>query len=80
VWQRGLYWNDRLANDTSRTVSPHTGQGSPVRAWTRKPERFSPFNDAAPCPTDRSTASVSTERMASYSRSTCSGLSRPATA
>ena len=42
VWQVGQYWNDLSANDTSRTVSPHTGHGRPVRACTRSPERFSP--------------------------------------
>ena len=47
VWQVGQYWKDLSANDTSRTVSPHTGHGSPVRACTRSPERFSPFNVAA---------------------------------
>ena len=48
VWQVGQYWNDWSANDTSRTVSPQTGQGRPVRACTRRPERFSPLSDAAP--------------------------------
>ena len=78
VWQPGQYWNDRSAKDTSRTVSPHTGQGSPVRACTRSPERFSPLSVAAPWPTDRSTASVSTARSAACRTSTCSGFSRPA--
>ena len=44
VWQVGQYWNDWSANDTSRTVSPQTGHGSPVRACTRSPERFSPLS------------------------------------
>ncbi len=43
VWQVGQYWNERSVKDTSRTVSPHTGHGIPVRACTRSPERFSPF-------------------------------------
>jgi len=76
----GQYWNERSANDTSRTVSPQTGQGSPVRACTRIPERFSPLSDAAPCPTERSTASVSTACSVSASTSTSATLRRAAVA
>jgi len=68
------------ANDTSRTVSPHTGHGSPVRACTRSPERFSPLSVAAPWPTDRSTASVSTEIIASCSDANGASVSLPAVA
>src|SRR5690606_24542244 len=80
VWQAGQYWKDLLAKETSRTVSPQTGQGRPVRPCTRSPERFSPLSCAAPCPTERSTASVSTERMAVSSSSTRSAGSLPAVA
>ncbi len=41
VWQVGQYCIDLSAKDTSRTVSPHTGQGKPVRACTASPLRFS---------------------------------------
>src|SRR6202035_3418003 len=34
-WQVGQYWNERVASDTSRTVSPQTGHAAPVRPWTR---------------------------------------------
>ena len=69
-----------VANDTSRTVSPHTGHGSPVRACTRSPERFSPFSVAACWPTDRVTASVSTEIIASCRAASCASVSLPAVA
>ena len=59
VWQVGQYCSDVSAKETSRTVSPQTGQGRPVRACTCSPERFSPFSVAAFCPRWRSTASVS---------------------
>ena len=79
VWQPGQYWNDRSANDTSRTVSPHTGQGSPVRACTRRPERFSPLSVAAPWPTERVDGVGRAPSASRRSRSsTCSGFSRPA--
>ncbi|SKW56888.1 Uncharacterised protein [Mycobacteroides abscessus subsp. abscessus] len=71
VWQVGQYWNDLSANDTSRTTSPHTGQGIPVRACTRNPDRFSPLRVAACCPTLRSTASVRTDCTASYNAVNC---------
>ena len=58
VWQVGQYWKLRSAKETSRTVSPQTGHGRPVRACTRSPLRFSDFSVAAFCPTERSTASV----------------------
>jgi hypothetical protein len=51
-----------------------------VRACTRSPERFSPLSCAAPCPTERSTASASAARIALYSSSTCSGFNQPAAA
>lgn len=47
VWQVGQYCSEVSAKLTSRTVSPQTGHGSPVRACTRRPERFSPFIVAA---------------------------------
>lgn len=61
-------------------MSPHTGQGRPVRACTRNPERFSPLSVAAPWPTDRLTASVSTVIMASCSAASCFSDSLPAVA
>ena len=50
VWQVGQYCSDESANETSRMVSPHTGQGCPVRACTRRPLFFSPFRSAAARP------------------------------
>src|SRR6266487_2177250 len=47
VWQPGQYWKLESWNETSRIVSPHTGQGNPVRACTASPERFSPLRVAA---------------------------------
>ena len=47
VWQVGQYCSARLANATSRTVSPHTGHGRPVRPCTRMAERFSSFRSDA---------------------------------
>src|SRR5581483_11266288 len=78
VWQVGQYCSDLVANETSRTVSPHTGQGWPVRPWTRIPDFFSDFRPAAGKPSDRSTASVSTRRRAAHRRSTSSADSFPA--
>ncbi len=47
-------------------VSPQTGQGSPVRPWTRRPLFFSAFRRPAARPRERSTASVRVVRRASY--------------
>ena len=63
--QVGQYCSEVSAKLTSRTVSPHTGQGRPVRACTCSPERFSPFMVAARCPSWRSSASVRMARIAS---------------
>jgi len=65
VWQVGQYCSEVSAKLTSRTVSPQTGQGRPVRACTCRPERFSPFIVAARCPTWRSSASMRVARTAS---------------
>ena len=62
VWQVAQYCRLRSANDTSRTTSPHTGQASPVRPWTRIPRRLASLSSAAGLPDDVSTASVSTSR------------------
>ena len=44
VWQVGQYCSEESLKDTSRTVSPHTGHGSPVRPCTRSPLFFSAFS------------------------------------
>src|SRR6185437_6083317 len=72
VWQVGQYCNAESEKLTSRIVSPHTGQASPVRRCTRSPVFFSSLSVAARCPTERSTASVSTLRIAACSVSTSS--------
>src|SRR5829696_2045770 len=66
VWQVGQYCSEESANDTSRTVSPQTGHFSPVRPWTARLDFFSPLSSLAASPRERSTASPSTPRMASY--------------
>ena len=52
--------------DTSRTVSPQTGHVSPVRPCTARWDFFSPFSSLIASPRERSTASPSTVRIASY--------------
>ena len=59
-------------------MSPHTGHGSPVRAWTCRPLRFSPLSVAAFWPTDRSTAAVSVAIVASYNVAISPSVSRAA--
>src|SRR3954466_12192540 len=66
VWQVGQYCSEESAKETSRTVSPHTGHGRPVRPCTARLLFFSPLRSAAARPRDRSTASPSTVRIASY--------------
>ena len=41
VWQVGQYWNVESLKITCRTVSPHTGQGTPLRPCTRRSDFFS---------------------------------------
>ena len=65
VWQVGQYWSEESLKETSRMVSPHTGQGSPVRPWTRRPLFFSDFSRPAASPRERSIASVRVVRRAS---------------
>src|SRR5581483_707809 len=67
VWQVGQYWSEESANDTSRTVSPQTGHGSPVRPWTRRPAFFSAFRSPAASPADLATASRRDSCIAVYS-------------
>ncbi len=80
VWQVGQYCSDVSANDTSRTVSPHSGHGSPVRAWTRMPARLASLSSLAGLPDAVATAPLSVSRRAAYNRSTTSGASEPAMA
>ncbi len=75
VWQVGQYWSEESLKETSRIVTPHTGQGSPVRPWTRSPLFFSDFSRPAATPRERSTASVSVVRSAVYSRAVSSSVS-----
>ena len=63
-WQVGQYCRDESANETSRTVSPQTGQGIPVRPWTARFDFFSPLSSEAASPEERATASPSTCRIA----------------
>lgn len=56
VWQVGQYWSEESAKDTERTVSPHTGHGSPARPCTRSPLFFSALSCPAAVPRARSTA------------------------
>ena len=72
VWQVGQYCSEESAKDTSRTVSPQTGQGWPVRPCTRIDVFFSFFSCAAARPPARATASRSTDCSAPYSVSTSS--------
>src|SRR5688572_15564916 len=78
VWQVGQYCRLESANDTSRTVSPHTGHGRPVRPCTARLVFFSDFNSFAARPRDRSAASLSTDRIASYSVELSASLRLPA--
>ena len=70
----GATVNDVVANDTERTVSPHSGHGSPARPCTRMPDFFSALRPAAGRPADRATAPLSTSMIAAWSRATSSGL------
>ena len=64
VWQVAQYCRDESAKDTSRTVSPQTGHGRPVRPCTRNPDFFSALSRAPPGRPSASTASVSVSRIA----------------
>ena len=68
-WQVGQYWNDRVASDTSRTVSPQTGHASPVLPWTRIDCRLPSFSAAGSVSTASATASLRISRIAADSRS-----------
>src|SRR5689334_8235135 len=72
VWQVGQYCSEESAKDTSRTVSPHTGQVSPVRPCTRIPARFASLSSAAGLPDAAATAPARVSRSAAYRRSTAS--------
>src|ERR1700689_4414515 len=74
VWQVGQYWKAEAANETSRIVSPHSGQGWPGRAGTRRPLFFSPLRSAAARPADRSTAPARVVLIASYRVATSAGV------
>src|SRR5438132_14101672 len=65
VWQVGQYCSEESAKETSRIVSPHTGQGWPVLPCTRRPVFFSPLRSAAASPPERSTASRNVVTIAS---------------
>ena len=78
VWQVGQYWKERVASDTSRMVSPHTGHGSPVRPWTVRCCFLSGLRSAMSTPRARSTASPITERSAACRRSVSSAVSAAA--
>ena len=58
VWQVAQYWSEESANETSRIVSPQTGQGWPVLPCTRSPVFFSPLSSAAASPAERDRKSV----------------------
>ncbi len=68
------YCSEESANETSRIVSPHTGQGWPVLACTRSPVFFSPLRSAAARPAERRTASLSVSMIAACSVATSSGV------
>src|SRR6516165_3803750 len=74
VWQVAQYCSAESAKDTSRMVSPHTGQGWPARPCTRKPAFFSALRSPAASPADRATASASELRIAVYSPATSSAV------
>src|SRR6266480_3666436 len=74
VWQVGQYWSAESAKETSRTVSPQTGQGWPARPCTRRPAFFSALSSPAASPADRATASLRALRIAVYSPATSSGV------
>ena len=50
VWQVGQYCRLESANDTSRTMSPQTGQGLPVWPCTARWDFFSPLSSLAARP------------------------------
>src|SRR6185437_16024851 len=74
VWQVGQYWSEESAKETSRIVSPQTGQGWLVLPCTRRPVFFSPLRSAAAKPADRSTASRSVVTIAACKAATSSGV------
>src|SRR3954452_14053734 len=80
VWQVGRYCRELSAKDTSRTVSPHTGRGRPVRACAASPLRFSDFRVAARWPAHRVTAWDSVWRIAVYRVLTWDSVNRAAIA
>jgi len=77
VWHVGQYCNEESAKATSRTVSPHTGHGCPVRPCTRSASFFSALRSVAASPRERRTASVSTSIKEVCSVSTSASDNEP---